>query len=356
MNIEELSITNDLTIEDFLTPISAESPSGQSLKESEVYTDIQQARAFDDPSLPRGVWDHDLKRSDWHRVRDLCQSSLLEKTKDIQVAIWFLESQLNLQGIASLPTSLLLLSKLTDEFWDDVHPVMQDSDTDYRTNLFVWMNDKLIAPLRQITIAETLTGEVFLWLDWGRAALLNDAQSALPEFKDKNTKAIKLAISQTHIDYYKNLCQDINDSLSALDFLDSVLAEKLALAAPSMNNLKNLLRTMLETIDGLTGATAIAAEEETTANQSAPEVTQDEAQPNIELSAVTDRQRAYEMLAEAAEYLSRDDPHSPVPYLVLRAIEWGQLTTAELYDEIFIQNEGRLNIFELLGIEKGEGR
>ena len=62
------------------------------------------------------------------------------------------------------------------------------------------------------------------------------------------------------------------------------------------------------------------------------------------------------MLAEAAEYLSRDDPHSPVPYLVLRAIEWGQLTTAELYDEIFIQNEGRLNIFELLGIEKGEGR
>ncbi len=356
MNIEELSVTDELTIEDFLTPISAANPSGHSLKETEIYTDIQRARAFDDPSLPRGVWDHDLKRSDWHRVRDLCQSNLLEKTKDIQVAMWFLESQLNLQGIASLPASLLLLGKLTNEFWDDVHPVMQDGDTDYRTNLFIWMNDKLIAPLRQITIAETLTGEVFSWLDWERAALLDDAQSALPEFKDKNTKAIKLAISQTRIDYYKDLCQDLSDSLSALDFLNSVLAEKLALAAPSLNNLKDLLGTMLETIDGLTGATAIAAEEETTATQIEAEPMQDEAQPNLELGAVTDRQRAYEMLAEAAEYLSRDDPHSPVPYLVLRAIEWGQLTTAELYDEIFIQNEGRLNIFELLGIEKGEGR
>ena len=356
MKIEELSVIDELTIEDFLIPISAESPSGHSLKESEVYTDIQRARAFDDPSLPRGVWDHDLKRSDWHLVRDLCQSILREKTKDIQVAIWLLEAQLNLEGLSSLPANLLLLSKLTSDFWGDVHPVMQDGDTEYRSNLFVWMNDKLIAPIRQITIAETLTGESFLWLDWERAAQLDDSQSASLEFRDKNTTAIKVAISQTHVDYHKRLCQDLSDSLFALDFLDSVLAEKLAQAAPSLNNLKDLLRTMLETIDGLTGALAITAEEEITSTETEVEAMLDEAQPNIEFSAVTDRQRAYEMLAEAAEYLARDDPHSPAPYLVLRAIEWGQLTTAELYDEIFIQNEGRLNIFELLGIEKAKER
>lgn len=47
----------------------------------------------------------------------------------------------------------------------------------------------------------------------------------------------------------------------------------------------------------------------------------------------------------------RDDPHSPVPYLILKGIEWGNLNTAELYQELFVQYQGQLNIFEILGLE-----
>nr|WKF61697.1 hypothetical protein HUO10_006229 [Paraburkholderia busanensis] len=62
------------------------------------------------------------------------------------------------------------------------------------------------------------------------------------------------------------------------------------------------------------------------------------------------RRHAYTQLAVAAATLAELEPHSPVPYLIQKAIEWGSLNTAQLYDELFIQGRGQLNVFELLGI------
>ena len=69
---------------------------------------------------------------------------------------------------------------------------------------------------------------------------------------------------------------------------------------------------------------------------------------------IRSRADAYARLAEAADYLMHLEPHSPAPYLVQRAVEWGNLNTAELYHEVFVKFAGQLSIFELLGIENTE--
>ena len=359
MEIQELAVTEELVIKDFMLPISSDSPSGVSLKESTIYADIQEARAYDDPNLPRGVWDHDLKRSDWYRVSDLCQSSLITKTKDIQIAMWFLESQLKLRGIATLPVNLLLLAEITNDFWDNIHPLMVDGDIDYRINLFSWLNEKIAFPIRQLTIAETLSGDALTWMDWERANLLgSDEGNNQKNSPEINVASIKQGIDQTNVEFYQNFCQDLKDSLVALDYLGEVLANKLADDAPSLANLTDLLSVMLETIADLTGARSFVKDEENLSNQSTSETefSADAARSQNISGSLNDRQKAYALLAEAAEYLVRDDPHSPVPYLVYKAIEWGHLSTSELYAEIFIKHEGNLNIFDVLGIERGEGR
>ena len=71
----------------------------------------------------------------------------------------------------------------------------------------------------------------------------------------------------------------------------------------------------------------------------------------FQMGAGSDRQQAYVALAKAANVLMRDDPHSPVPYMVFKAIEWGGLSTAELYEELFVKNGGSISIFDLLGVE-----
>jgi type VI secretion system protein ImpA len=52
-----------------------------------------------------------------------------------------------------------------------------------------------------------------------------------------------------------------------------------------------------------------------------------------------------------AGFAMRLEPHSPVPYLIRRATEWGNLNTVELYQELFLKLGGQLNIFEMLGLE-----
>jgi len=355
MEISEIAVSDDLTIGDFLHPISEENPAGLSLKESPNYTEIQEARAADDPSLPMGVWEHELKKSDWGRVSKLSQTILLDKSKDLQVAIWFTEAQIHLHGLVKLPVCILLLAELTDNFWDHIHPVMEDGDVEYRTNLFAWMNEKLPMVIRQITLAKSVSGETYTWLDLERALHEQKGSGAAANKAGAGSLGIiKQAVDQTNIDFYQALYADLADSTIALDYLAGVLGGRLEKDAPSLAGLSTLVTSQRETIVDLTNGRSLldGAESEIDVDGLPADSLQESTYAQTELGGLDSRQLAYAQLAEAAEYLLRDDPHSPVPHLVYKAIEWGRLSTPDLYHEIFIRHEGNLNIFDVLGIER----
>src|SRR6185503_19324890 len=62
---------------------------------------------------------------------------------------------------------------------------------------------------------------------------------------------------------------------------------------------------------------------------------------------IRSRADAYRRLSEAADYLLRTEPHSPTPYLVKRAVEWGNMSLPELLQQI-VRNEGELNEMDRL--------
>ena len=70
-----------------------------------------------------------------------------------------------------------------------------------------------------------------------------------------------------------------------------------------------------------------------------------------EPAAIRDRAEADALLEQAASFLQRDDPHSPVPYLVRRAAEWGKLNAAALYQELFLRRGGQVHIFDVMGLD-----
>ena len=43
------------------------------------------------------------------------------------------------------------------------------------------------------------------------------------------------------------------------------------------------------------------------------------------------REDAYRQLRGIADYLARTEPHSPVPYLIYRAVEWGEKRCANCW-------------------------
>src|SRR5436305_1380063 len=62
-------------LESLLAPISPARPARTSLRYEDAYDRIKEARRADDPSLPQGVWETELKRADWPTVQELCMEA-----------------------------------------------------------------------------------------------------------------------------------------------------------------------------------------------------------------------------------------------------------------------------------------
>jgi type VI secretion system protein ImpA len=67
---------------------------------------------------------------------------------------------------------------------------------------------------------------------------------------------------------------------------------------------------------------------------------------------VASRDQAYQMMTKAADILSAIEPHSPVPYLIRRAVQIGGLPFPEMI-QAFIREQNVIEtMFRELGITK----
>lgn len=99
-----------------------EDPYGPALPHDPVCAAIREARREDDPGLPQGVWERELKRADWDKALSLSLGVLRERSKDMQVAGWACEAALMRYGFASLPGGLRMIAGLCSGFGDGLHP------------------------------------------------------------------------------------------------------------------------------------------------------------------------------------------------------------------------------------------
>ncbi len=66
---------------------------------------------------------------DWIQVRDKA-SELMQRTRDLRVAMHWARANVNLEGFAGLSAALCLLQGMLDELWDGVHPLVDPDDGD----------------------------------------------------------------------------------------------------------------------------------------------------------------------------------------------------------------------------------
>jgi type VI secretion system protein ImpA len=62
------------------------------------------------------------------------------------------------------------------------------------------------------------------------------------------------------------------------------------------------------------------------------------------------REDALGKLREVADFFRRTEPHSPVPYLIQRAINWSRMSFEQLLVELVKDENSRLDINSTLGI------
>lgn len=358
-------------IEALLVPISAEKPAGEWLRFDPVYDDIQRLRQEDDAALPLGVWQRELKRADWRGVERLCIEVLTTRSKDLQVAAWLTEAWLHLHGFNGFASGVHVVARLCRDFWPGLHPALEDGSCEYRVAPISWLT-RLALPLLAIPLTHPTTEEpaAYGWTEWTHALRLAKVavkdQQAMTKAQAAGTvtqQKFLVAVSLTSGAWYSSLNDELAAGLDALDALDAAVVEKCgAQEAPSLTPLRELLqsiqtfvaRVIRERIEK--GELSAPAEppipvtdepmiDTTESNPSPPA-------PRLVVGPIASRADAYRALTDASEYLLRTEPHSPVPYLVRRAISWGNMSLVELLDELLQKNADVNTVYALLGMKR----
>jgi type VI secretion system protein ImpA len=361
-------------VDRFLTPINEAKPSGEWLRFEPLYDEVKKLREQDDASLPQGVWRRELKRADWSGVAQLCESALEFKTKDLQIAAWLTEAWIHQYGFRGLQRGLQVVNALCNNFWDTLHPLIEDGAIEARISPLIWMSEKLVLPIKSIPVTAPTGDEavIYAWRDWeaglylanlartnAASASTAEAQGMVPQSK------FLVSVSLTPAAWISILSSDVAAAIASIDELQKTLNAKLGeIMAPSLTS----LRTPLESIQTFVARVLSEriergelAPPQSAASQPQIPIAREEvpmSSTTMEISApsssgvIASRAEAYLKLREAADFLMRTEPHSPVPYLIRRAISWGNLSLGELLEELLHKNADLATVYTLLGIKK----
>jgi len=371
---EELQKPPVVDFDVLLAPISEDSPSGENMRYSGLYDEINEARRADD-IVDQGAWQTELKVADHKKVIDLSVDALSAKTKDIQIAAWLSDSLVRQYGLAGLRDSLKLVGSLQDLFWDTLHPEVDEGDMEGRANAISWMDTSVSFSLKYAPI----TQDGLSFNDWEDSkkftvpdnmdALESDAQERIQELMAQAERERRVTAeiwqksrSQTRRQFCEETNYAIEEIRAAIKELDRVIEEKYE------RNQMPGLSTLIKTVDDihlqvkkLLDEKRLEEPDETDDVDGSEEGEGSEGGTGTGRSggggggAVQGRSDALKRLAEIAAYFQKTEPHSPVAYLVQRAVKWGKMPLESWLQDVIKDENVLFQLRETLGIDTGGG-
>ncbi len=344
--VEIEPIPPTINFETILQPISEENPSGESLQYSGLYDEIREARRADE-NLSQGSWQIELKIADFRQVVSLAVPALEKQTKDLQIAVWLSEALAKEHGFAGLRDGLKMLGGLQETFWETLFPEIDEGDMEGRANAIEWMDTQVSFAAKQ---AKITGGEGYSFFDYEDSKRFDIPEnidtldsSDQQKFRELQTQAEKenrvtadrwrKAKAASRRAFYEQLSFTLEECVVQFKELNRVIEEKFDRnQVPGTSNLKKALEDIQAQVKKLLEEKR--AEEPDAADDTA-EVTENETETGATsggvktvataAGAIQNRQDALKRLADLAEFFRKTEPHSPISYLVQRAVKWGEM-------------------------------
>lgn len=350
------------SIETYLQPIPGDDDCGPCLRYEGIWDRLRELRREDDASLPTGVWQSELKRGDWAAVEHLAGDLLRERSKDLMIAAWLGEAWIRRHALAGLAAALELISALCERYPDNLHPQPEDDDRSWRVFPLEWMirqySDAVRIHVPLFGLDDSEFGQVSLhdWLQLQqRQVQMSDskqdkiaAEAALLEFRKLQEK-----LRQTPVVHFQTADAELRAALAALERLNHWSDDWLADLAPSFGPLRQTLISLHAQLEEFVPLAEPIRSPETESEDVMDEPTTELTDSALPAAGMpSSRGQAYRQLAQIADYLARTEPHSPVPYVIRRAVEWGNQPLGELLDELISADAESRRIWKLLGVLK----
>lgn len=367
---EELQKPHVVDLDVLLQPISDENPSGESLRYSGLYDEVAEARRADD-TLNRGDWQEELKVADYRRVIDLAVPALTSQSKDLQLAAWLSESLIKQFGFPGLRDSLKLMAGLQERFWDTLHPEMEEGDQEGRANAIEWVDTQTTFALKQVPITAGQGLGFFDWEDSRRFDFPEDIDSldenARQRWADLRVQAAnerrttgemwRKAKAATRRQFCEEANYALEECLAVFHELNRVIEEKFERnQMPGLSNMKKGLDDVHTQVKKLLEEKRIEEPDEVESEEGAAgEGGGVGTGSGLSSGSVQSRKEALRRLGEIAAFFQRTEPHSPVAYLVQRAVKWGNMPLEGWLQDVIKDEAVLYALRQTLGLDTGNG-
>ena len=319
-------------ISTLLAPVSAELPCGEDLAGERLLLEAE-TQGKHDPENP-----HRTQPPDWVKVREQAEE-LLQRSKDLKVAVIYLQALIATQGIAGLADGLSLLRELLEQYWDGLYPpIDEDGDPFERAMALQVLADSYVDgqdasdsvgmvafSFRRLPLIRLPGLGEFSFRDI-KLARRQWRFFVKPDTPHPKPSEIDGALRDCALDDLQATREALQQAETDLGAMDIFLKQRVTEDTPSFQQLLRDLteaRKVLEEALQKRGGTPVAvtpADEVSAVSAGQPEP------PGVETipvpaapGEIRSRRDVLETLDRLCEYYRRHEPSSPLPLLLNRA-------------------------------------
>lgn len=358
-------------IDELLKPISDEMPVGFDCRNdpspSSTYQQIKQARNSARSAERNNMFGGSNDEADehWQTVIQLAPQLLSQQAKDLEVASWYTEAMVRRYGFSGLRDCFKIILGLIENYWDNIYPTPDEDGIETRVAPLSGLNGEgaegvIIAPIRNCLITEGSSCGPFSYWEYQQAM---EAHRLLDESarEDKEKKlgyslsTVEKAVSESSVDFFVNLKDDLAEALATYKAIGVKLDEYCgAYDAPPTSNIRNILDECYGAVCHLGQdkfpIEAMPEEEQTSAEDGgAP--SNATAQQKTVAGPIANREQAFKQILEISEFFRKTEPHSPVSYILEKAVKWGKMPLPELMQELITDDGARQYYSTLTGLK-----
>lgn len=269
-------------------------------------------------------------KADWSGIVQLTQDSLIRTSKSLALASRLTEALTKLHGFAGVRDGFRLLRLLVEQCWDRLTPLLSDEDAlEVRAGQLSWLGDndrgaRFPSTLRLLPLVSSDKGE-FNWMSWRQSGDGRDTAA---------WDAFESAIQVTPMERCQTLADEVDESAKELEQLESCLAAKMGETVPALGDLRGAVEDCRQLTRQILQRKAPSPPEKPISSGAPPDTASSQTPPSAATAGLSSRGEVYRLLREAADRLQQMEPHSPIPYLIRRAVTLGALPFPALIKEL----------------------
>lgn len=306
-----------LDLDDLLHPLDDDAPCGEDLEYDPDFIALEMANQ---PGEERVIGDAVIPAEDpdYEQVITLA-TPLLGRTKDLRIAVIMANAALQTNGLPGFAACLHYIRNCLDDFWDHVHPQLDNEDDDdptMRVNAILGLTNRA-SVLRSLRMASLVDSRAF-----GRFSLrdIEVASGEVTPTEDMENTPTQQTIAAAFQDEDADaLAQTVAASAAILEHVKAIadiLDDRIGTMGPDLTPLQKVAFDINKHLAVHTGGETETSTDETIAD--APEAAP-APQASSSGGAINTPDDVVSALERIVDYYARNEPSSPLPILLNRA-------------------------------------